>query len=174
MKRSDRLVEVGLIAKPHGIRGEVKADLFFISVKMFSEMKKVWLELDDFPEWFTIESTREQNGRAILKLSGVDDRNRAEDLRNIRLFADSADIPEAGDKTGFFNVSGFQVFTLSGHFVGIVKEVLAFPAQNMLVIDSQGKEILVPAVEEFIKNVDADENKIFIDPIDGLLNTDEI
>jgi len=172
--KSPDLAETGLLVKPHGIRGEMKADLYLISVKRFLKLKRIWLETPDSPFWAEIERSRPQNNRVIVKLSGIDDRNRAEELRNIRFFADVRGIPPAAEgEFDLYALSGFTVKTSAGKYVGEVKDILVFPAQNILVIDSAGREVLVPAVDAFIKNVDEGENVIYIDPIDGLLNTDE-
>jgi 16S rRNA processing protein RimM len=54
--------------------------------------------------------------------------------------------------------------------VGIVVDVLKMPAQNVFVIDAEGKEILIPDVDAFIKTIDINNGIIVIDPIEGLLN----
>jgi 16S rRNA processing protein RimM len=56
-----------------------------------------------------------------------------------------------------------------GEPIGVVKDVLKYPANDVYVIESNGKELLLPAVKEFVKKIDVDAKTMKVKLIDGML-----
>ena len=170
--RGGTRIAVGRIVRPHGIRGEVKVVPLRITPERFFEFGTLAIKsVPNRIEWFKVERVRIQNQRIILKLSGIDNRDQAESLRNTFL-----KLPEE-DCEGFReNVSnsieliGFKAKTVEGMLIGTVVEILQKSIQNVLVVESEGKEIMIPDVSVFVKTVDRTSRVIIIDPIEGLLD----
>lgn len=168
------LVAVGRVTRPHGIKGELKVMPEGISGQRLISLERVFLERAGERRWFDIAEIRRQPSQLIFRLQGLTDRTAADAWRGCTVSASRKDLPEAED--GIYesvDIEGFTVETVEGKSVGTVKEVITATAQDLLVIDADGEEVLVPAVDYFVKVIDVESRTIRIDPIDGLLNSNE-
>ena len=106
----------------------------------------------------------------ILKLAGVDNRNDAEAMKNKDVFITEEDLDELPDDTFYIrDLIGLQAVDDSGR-IGIVKDVLQPSAQDVYVIKTDsGRDILVPAVKEFVKEVNLEEGFIRLSLIEGMI-----
>jgi 16S rRNA processing protein RimM len=150
-------LEVGRIAKPHGVRGEVVVEL--VTDRLERLAPGAVLE-DRTGRPFTVEASRPHQGRFIVRFAGVDDRSGAEGVRGTVLFAEPVADP---DELFVHELIGASVVTAEGDAIGIIAGVEANPASDLLVLDSG---VLVPAV--FIVERDAG-GRIVVDLPDGLL-----
>ena len=106
---------------------------------------------------FEIEKVRYQKNMVILKLRGVDDRNQAEALKDMDVFITEDDLEELPDDTFYVrDLIGCQVVDVNdGKKLGVVSDLIQNSAQDIYQIDlAEGGQALIPAVEQFIKNVD--------------------
>lgn len=103
-----------------------------------------------------------------FKLKNHDTASDAKSLIGKRIFT-MADI---GDEITYVSehVVGYQVRNSSNELIGELKDVMWLPSNDVYVIQNSEKEILVPVISEFIKEVRHDESLIIIEPIEGLLN----
>ena len=165
------LISIGKIVRPHGIRGEVKVSPLTDWLEIFQTFRSMYLESEgDHGEWIKVEKTRIHGNRVVVKLSGIDDRNRAESICGFVLKVHEKDCPPLPE--GYFRIDkliGLKVSTMEGEDVGIISDVLRMPAQDVYVVDANGREILIPAVKDFIKHVDIEKKIMLIEPIEGLL-----
>ncbi len=162
-------VIVGRIVRPHGVRGELVVDVATDEVdKRFSTGSTVHHE----DRAWVIAASRWHSGRLIVRLEGIDDRNAAESLRGIRLWAD-VDISETPEKDDEFfdrHLIGLAVKDVHGVIRGKVSRVYHNGAQDLLAVDCDGIERLIPFVEALVPIVNCDEGYIGIADIDGLLD----
>lgn len=108
----------------------------------------------------------------LLTFKGVEDRDQAENLRGMEIFVREADLPESGDDEVYmYELEGMSVELEDGTVVGTISNFILAPGQETWVISStEGKEILFPAVEEFVLSVDLDAEKVVVEPPEGLLD----
>lgn len=105
-----------------------------------------------------------------MKLKGIDDREAAEALVGKYLFVDSRHrvrLPRG--KYFVEQVIGLAVIDHEGHALGRVRDVLKFPANDVYVIEYHGREILVPAVKEFILALEPQKGTMRVRLIEGML-----
>ena len=123
------------------------------------------------PRPYVVTSARDNNGRLILALEGVADRNAAEALRGAEVFVSEADLPPPDEGEEYLHrLLGAKVLLADETPVGVFEAILDTPGQLTWVIQAaNGREILFPAVPEFILGLDADAGRIHIDPPPGLL-----
>ena len=166
------MIAVGKIVRPHGIRGEVKVIPLIVNPEQFCEFTSLSIERrQGRAEWIDVEEARVQNQRIILKLSGIDTRDQAELLRGILLQLPKEDCPECRvEESDSTDLIGFKAKTVDGIMIGSVVDILQKSVQNVLVVESAGKEIMIPDVGAFVKTVDRTRRFIIIDPIEGLLD----
>ena len=165
-------VIIGRIIKPHGVRGAVKVEPITDDPSRFSLLDQVHIGPDDHPgDAVDIDKVQFQNKFIILSLATVLSREAAETLRGQYLYipADQAlDLPDGS--VYIYELSGREVFTNKNKFVGKVKDYLEYPANDMFGVESDEREYLIPDVPEIVEDVNLDDSKIIINPIDGLLD----
>jgi 16S rRNA processing protein RimM len=121
----------------------------------------------------TIEYTHWHSGRLLLALEGVEDRSRAEELRNVLLLIDIAedDSPEDDEEYYDHQLVGLAAHTVAGAPIGTVIEVLHLPSQDLLAVRREdGREVLVPFVTAIVPEVDLAAGVLRIDAPVGLLD----
>ncbi len=175
MSEVESYISVGRIVRPHGIRGELKVVSLTGWPEHFNQYHSLYVERPDGKgKWFPVERSRLQGERVILKLSGVDNRERAESFRGSFLKIRKEESPVLPEN--FYYISeliGLEVYTSQGKRIGSVVDVMEMPAQDVYVVDIGEREILIPAVKFFVKRVDIKGGRILIQPIEGLLGEDE-
>lgn len=167
----DELVSIARIARPHGLRGEVSADVLTDFPERFDGLENVIAVLPgDERRELRIERFRFQNERVLLKFFGIDRIEDTDSLRNAEICVteNEAVALEEGE---FFDweLSGCTVETIDGETVGTVKELMRTGGTEVLVIDGADKEYLIPFAESICTEVDVEKKRIVIDPPEGLL-----
>jgi len=119
----------------------------------------------------TIRDARNHSGTLLLSFNGFDDRTSVESLRNVLLLSD-VNPKEANETEDDFHISqiiGCEVRDTSEKNWGVVTDVLNLPAQDTLVIEFEGREILVPFVRAFVPTVDVKKKVVLVQGMEGLL-----
>jgi 16S rRNA processing protein RimM len=174
---TDSLLLVGRVWRAHGVRGEVKVMPETDDPTRFTDLRIVYVGSSPVSaRVLRVESVRLQATKRgtiiIMKLKGIDSREQVDTLRRANVFARETDLPALADDEFFIHdLIGLHVVTDKGEPVGTVEEVMTVPAQEILVVSRQGKEaVLIPAVGEFVVEMDLDERRIVVRPIEGLLD----
>lgn len=171
--RTDGFILVGGVAKPHGIRGEFCIKSYADSPSLFGRVAALFLQDGKKrPEPFVVKSWREHKGLVLLKCQGVDDRNRAEELRGREVLIHKDDLPELDQGEHYLvDMMGCRVALEDGTDVGVLEAFYETAEQDTWVIMTDDrKEVLLPAVPEFVLDVDLDREIITIAPPEGLLD----
>ena len=164
-----RLIKIGKIVSPHGIKGQVKV-YNYSRRDRFEDISEITID----KKIFNIESTSSVKNMVILKIRGIDDRNSAESLRGQDVFMDEKYLDELKeDEYLIRDLIGLDVFREGSSSIGKVNDVLQHGSSDTYEIKmNNGKMAYIPAVKEFIKGVDL-EKGITIETIPGLID-DEI
>jgi len=172
---ADNLVVIGRILRPHGIKGEVKVDVITDWPGRFSTGRSVFVNSDNKNgSWRVIENVRFQNTRLIIKFKGVESRDSAEVLKNHWLEIRANERPVLKQDEYYLpDLLGSSVRLADGNNLGMLKDVMQDTSQDLYVIETDRGDVLVPAVKAFIKKIDLSQRIIIIDPVEGLLGTDE-
>lgn len=166
------VIVLGRLTRPHSIRGEIRVDYYADSPQLLD--KPLLLRAGAGPARpVKVASWRAWRDQLIIRLEGVDDRGAAEMLRGRELLIDAAHLPEAApDEPYLHDILGLPVLlAATGEAVGVLEDVL-FPAgQEVWTIRAaDGHEILLPAVPEFVDDIDPEGGRILITPPEGLLD----
>jgi 16S rRNA processing protein RimM len=168
----EQLISIARIARPQGIRGEVIADILTDFPDRFADLDEVTLRRDDkvFGP-LKLEHHRFHKGRVLLKFAGYDDLDKADELRDASVVIGRDELVELEEDEYFlFDLEGCEVVTMEGRQLGVVLKVEDFGAAPLLVVQSEGKEILIPLTREICPEVDTESKKIVVNPPDGLLD----
>jgi len=167
----DELVTIAKIVRPRGLRGEVVADLLTDFSGRFENLENVIgvgtggertdLKIENF--WF-------QKDRIVLKFSGFDSTDAAEDLRGTEICIPESDVVDLAEDEFFdWQLEGCEVETLNGEKIGRVRELMRTGGTELLVVDDGTREVLIPFAREICPEVDIEQKLIRVDPPEGLL-----
>ncbi|NHC13542.1 ribosome maturation factor RimM [Motilibacter sp. E257] len=164
---------VGRIGRAHGIRGDLMVEVRTDDPELrFAAGAS--LRTDPAARGpLVVESGRVHSGRLVLHFVGVDDRTRAEELRNTLLLVDVPRDEEPDDPDEYYDhqLIGLAAVLPGGETVGEVTDVLHLPAQDVLALRRpDGREALVPFVTEIVPEVDLVAGRVVVDPPAGLLD----
>lgn len=168
-----KLVVIGEVIKPHGIRGEFHVANHADSPSLYAPGARVWFRAPGKPERpVNILSCRPHQGRLLLTIEGVTDRDAADALRGMEVVVRAEDMPELDEGEVYLHeIVGYDVVLLDGSKVGVLESFMDIPGQDVWVIRApDGKEILLPAHEETVPEIDATARRITINPPPGLLD----
>ncbi len=165
-------VELGYIAKAHGIRGQLKVVLDVYDLREYLEVKVLYLAKGDAPlkPWRVKSLNAPSPQMILLELDGIEDRNAAEALKGTTIYYPTAALPKLPDgHFYFYEITGFEVEDKTAGGIGQVKEVLDLPNNELLVVDHKGKEVLIPMKEDILTRVDKAAKTVHVDLPEGLL-----
>lgn len=173
--RPDRVdLRVARLVKAHGLKGGLKLELYTDDPALrFSPGASFTLQVPTDSVWFgktlTLVSIREMNGSPVGFFEGVDDRTAAESLVKAILWVEHDPEIRPTEEDAWFDhqLMGLKVLR-DGVHIGVVIRVEHFPAQDLLVIDTGGDEVMVPFIKAFVPRVDSDAGVIEITPPGGL------
>lgn len=160
-------IKVGKIVNAVGLKGEVKVYNYSDS----SEIYEITPEMYIGDKLMEIENVRLQKNMVILKIAGMDDRNAAEDAKGREIFITEDDLPEL-EEGEFYIRDLIGMAVIEGDTVlGKVKDVIQNTAQDVFEVEREnGKQLLIPRVDEFVLDIDLDTREIKVSLPDGLLD----
>lgn len=167
----DAWIPLAEIARPHGIRGEVRLRLFNKESRALLDRDEVLVRLPDGEEHeVSVEGARRADDAILMKLYSVDDRDRAEDLRGAQICIRRADFPEIEpDEFYAVDVVGAEV-VLDGRRIGEVVELLTYPTIDALLVradDGEGDWEL-PLMEAYVGKVDVPAKRVELVTLEGV------
>jgi 16S rRNA processing protein RimM len=171
-----RWVPLAEVARPHGVRGELRLKLYNRESDLLLGLDEVLLRFPDGEEHeVSVDSARRANDAVLMKLHSVDDRDRADDLRGAVVCARRSDFPplEAGE---FYacDVEGAKVVLDDGtgpaREVGRVRALRSYPTAEVLEVEAEDGATTweVPLVEAIVRKVDVAGQVVFLATMDGV------
>lgn len=162
------------IRKIFGVRGEMKIESFARTMEEFETLKDVLLgtgDQDVVP--CEIESVKMRGDEIYLKLRGIDDKTAADQIRGQYLFVEES-LRKTLPKEKFYidELIGCAVKNETGKVYGTISSVDAYPAQMVYTVRTKQGPVMLPAVREFIVNVDVEKKEIIVRPPIGLFDGD--
>lgn len=158
------LHSIGRVAGKHGFSGEISiAFNRGIDPVNIKKGNFLFIEFDGKGVPFLIEQFKA--GAGVVKLSDINDIRDAEELegRTVLIPGDNSD--SEGDQ----DLHGFQIIC-NNTGIGQIIAIESYPAGDMLILEKDGQEIMIPLVEEWIVEVDEDNKCLVMDLPDGLLD----
>ncbi|SNC75058.1 16S rRNA processing protein RimM [Hymenobacter gelipurpurascens] len=171
----DDCYQLGSLGKPHGLKGFVVAFFDVDDLDDYRKLKSVLLELPAAPGKlvaYEVEKVQPQaENRVLFKLKGIDRVEEAEPLRNAKLWRPLTELPKLEeDQFYFHDVIGYTVVDEQLGELGLVETFYELPQQDLLAMRYQGKEVLIPVVDELIVRADQQERKLYVTLPEGLLD----
>jgi 16S rRNA processing protein RimM len=167
----DRWVPLAEIARPHGVKGEVRLKLFNRDSDLLLGLEEVLVRLTSGEEHeVSVERARRADDAILMKLYSVDDRDRAGELRGALVCVRRRDFPAAeGDEFYVCDVVGARVVGPEGE-LGVVRDVRAYPTVDALVVRAKdgGKDWEVPLLEAIVDTIDLPGALVTLRTLEGV------
>jgi 16S rRNA processing protein RimM len=162
-----RYLAVGRIVRPFGLRGELKAEVLTAHPEQLGRLRTVYLGPQAEP--WAIEGVRVRRRAVYLKLSGCDDHTAAEALRGALLQIALEDaVPLEEDEYYEHQIVGMTVVEEDGTPLGKVTEIISTGANDVYVVVGPDGELLLPAIESVILEIDLEADRMVVHVMEGL------
>ncbi len=161
---------LGIITKQFGLKGELFLYVDTDEPEKYIQLESLFIELDNHLLPFLIEKINYRGGHHfVVKFKDVDFDQSSELIKANVYLPLSLLPPLRGNKFYYHEVTGFQVVDKKEGEIGICKGFIDTGHQAIMQVDNNGTEILIPAVDDFFEQVDRDNQKIYINAPDGLI-----
>ena len=166
----DGYLLIGKIAGAHGIRGDLKLLSYAESLSVFSQGSRILLKKGDQPGRFhIIDRVKPFKRHGLMTLKGVENRDQAESLAGLDVYMDAFFLPEPEEDAYYWkDLIGMSVFTAEGRSIGRLTEIIPTGSNDVYVVRDGQTEILVPALQSVVVDIDIDRNRITVDLPEGL------
>ena len=161
-------LEIGQIVNTHGLRGEVKVYPWCDDPEIFHELAFVCIDDKEYD----IEKSRLQKNMVILKLDGIDDINDAELYRNKVLTVPREELGELPEGAYYIcDLLGCSVVTVDGINLGKIDDVIKTGSNDVYSVkNDEGKQVLIPVIDDVIKKVNLEDKLITVELLKGLID----
>lgn len=168
-----RYLAVGRVLRPHGVRGELRVEVLTGYPERLQEHRRFYLASPNAPgvgRHYPVERLRLRGDVMLLKLGGCDDRNAAEGMRGLLVQVPVGEaVPLEEGEYYHFQLVGLRVETEQGELLGRVVEILETKANDVYVVHGPRGELLLPALEDVILELDPTAGRIVVHLLPGLV-----
>ena len=150
-----------------GLRGELVCAILTDFPERFAATREVLV--GDPPRRFRVERHRLEKGRVVLKLAEIRDRTAAEALRGAILEVPVEEAVDLPANTYFWHqIVGLRVVDGSGRDLGTVADILTTGSNDVYVVRGEGRELLLPAIKDVVREIDLDAGRMLVELLPGL------
>lgn len=171
MIKKEEVFKIGVINKPHGVKGEVS---FTFTDDIFDRVDGDYLILlmDGILVPFFMEEYRFRSDNvALVKFEDIDTAEQARRFTNVEVYFPKKYMDEQEDVTSWNFFIGFRVEDIHHGYLGEITHVDDTTINVLFVIEKDGEELLLPAHEEFIVDLDRERRMMKVDVPDGLIES---
>ena len=163
----NQYLEVGKVTNVHGLMGEVKVQPWADSPEFLCQFKTLYVDEAHFP--MTVQRARVHKNMVIIKFEGPTDVPSALSLRNAILYIDRSDVDLPEGAFFLADIYGLEVRdAATGEVLGKIADVLTLPANNVYVVKGGARELMIPAVPQFIAETSVEGGFIRVNMMEGL------
>lgn len=162
---------LGLITKTHGYDGKVVAFIDADDPTAYENVEMLFLNIHGTPVPYFIEERSLKNNKLIVKFQDVTSEEHAADLVKKEIYLPLSTLPKlSGNMFYYHEVKGFLVTDEAFGPVGRIEEILDYPAQAVMQVFHEGKEVLIPINDAVIMKLNRESKTILIKAPEGLLD----
>lgn len=167
----DDFFRVGVIANTHGVRGEVKVIPTTDDPKRFEYLKETFLDTGKEKIKLEVSSVRFFKNLVIVKFKGIDNINDIEKYKGKDLLVTRENaVPLEEGEYYLADIIGADVYTEDGEHFGVLDDVIETGANLVYSVTHEDKEVLLPVIDDCVKEVNVDEHKVVVHLMKGLLD----
>ena len=165
---------IGKITSLHGLKGNIKIHSYAESIDVFKPKDLLLVQnTDGLEQSYTIQWAKSHQRSVLLSLEGVDSRSAAEALIDSRIYIEKRLLSEPDDGSYYwFDIIGLSVYTIDKQYIGKVDSIIPTGASDVYVVTNpdinKKNEVLIPAVDTVVLDIDLNKKKMTIDLPEGL------
>ncbi len=164
------LISLGVVARPFGIKGEIRVKPHNPYTSWFDNAEGVWIKRDEGgePAYFSVKGARRHKGFILLALDGVQDREGAEELKGAEVVAPESELPRPGeDEYYWYQLIGLLVESEDreiGRVKGLSETAPALDGNDVLLVQGEAGEFMVPFTTDAVTKIDLSQKRIAVNP----------
>lgn len=166
-----KYLEIGQIVNTFGIKGMVKVKPFTDNIERFNNLEKIYIKNKSGQTEYKIQEIKYHKNMVLIKFEGIENPEQADLLRNSYLIVDrETEEPLEPGRYYIVDMIGLDVFTDDNEYLGKLEDIYNTGSNDIYVVKNElGKQVLLPAIEDVIKNIDMDNKKVMVHLIPGLV-----
>lgn len=170
--RKEDCFYLGKIVRKHSFKGEVVAKLDTDEPELYKKLESVFVLLNNNLVPFFIEESLLQKGNQLrLRFEDIVSENDADAILGSELYLPLEFLPKlTGNKFYFHEIIGFTIEDVQYKHIGVITGINDSSAQPLFEVDANGKNVLIPMIDNFIKKVDRENNTIIVETPEGLID----
>ena len=174
--KDKEFVTIGQIITTHGIHGKLRVEYYNDDKTNFFSYRQVFLrDPSGHLESFEVLEARVHKKLLLVRLEGVNSIDEAERLLGSAVLVKRASLAKLEEGEYYWtDLIGMEVITHDGKPLGRVAEIIRTGGADVFVVTRGEKEVLIPATEEAIEQVDMDAQRVVVHPIEGLTEDDSV
>lgn len=168
-RQPPEFLTVGRVVRPHGVRGGLKVAADSDLINKLEPATEIFLGSEK--EAAIVRTLRLHRKEFLLYIEGCSDRDLAEHWRGKAIYIRYSLLDELPEGEFFhWQILGLKVVTTTNEELGVIEDIIETGANDVyLVRDSTGKEIMLPAIESVIQDVDIENERIIVYLLPGLI-----
>lgn len=170
--RKEDCFYLGKIVRKHSFKGQVVAKLDTDEPELYKNLESVFVALgNDLVPFFIEESLLQKGNQLRIRFEDVESEGDADAILGSGLYLPIEFLPKlTGNKFYFHEIIGFDIEDINYGYVGVITGVNDSSAQPLFEINSNGTEVFIPMIDDFIKKVDRATKKIVVESPAGLID----
>ena len=162
---------LGRVAKTHGIKGEITIKLDVDDPSAYHDMKYFLLEINKVLTPFFVEKIVNSGDKFFVTIQDIRTVEAASALTGKEVYLPLEMLPKLSGKQFYFHeVKGFALVDAEKGELGSINEVIEYPTQAIIQVFKDGKEILIPILDQVIQKVDRKAKKLYVKAPEGLID----
>jgi 16S rRNA processing protein RimM len=171
MINPDDYIFVGKLGRAVGINGSLTIVSLTSFPERFGKMKKFFLTKErKTPHELDVTEVVYQESRIVVRLKGIDTEEKAKSLIGYRITVHKNERVKPPKDCYFIeDLLECEVFEKNGDLIGKMKDVTDMSSNDIYVVDYKGQDVLIPAISQFVKDIDIENKRITVTLINGML-----
>lgn len=166
---AEKYIRIGKILNTQGNRGALRVLPLTDYLERFQKMARVQVSINDLIRELSIEDTYFHKKYIIIKFKEIQDMNTAGELKGGFLVVTRDElVPLPEDSFYIFDLIGLEVFESGGGCLGILTDIIQTGSNDVYVVETEAKPLLIPALKQVVKEIDLDGRRIVVQIPEGL------
>lgn len=153
---------LGKLRRAHGVKGEIPLEVYTQMLELLTPENVIYVGEEH--QALTVEKTRWKNELLLIKFKEIDDRAVVSELTNKLLYVKTTQLPPLPEGDFYYHdLIGLDVYEPDGRYLGVLVQILETGANDVYLIQNDAnEEVLIPATEEMILEIDPDQEKMIV------------
>jgi 16S rRNA processing protein RimM len=166
------LIAIGHVIRPHGVTGLLRIVSYAESRETFLEAGSVFLKTGKNElQKKAVDSIQPHRSFFRLRLSGLDSAEQAETFRGAEILIPKDSLQKEDEDEFFWHeLLGMEVYLTTGEYLGVVRDIFPTGSNDVYVVEHEGREFLIPAIHQVVREMDISQKRMIISPMKGLLD----